>query len=635
MPTGGGKSITFQVPALMMPGLTIVVTPLISLMKDQVDHLRHIGILAYAIHSGMSHDDIVTVLDNCIFGTVKFLYVSPERIASPFFLTKVRHMNVSFITVDEAHCISQWGYDFRPAYLQIARLREHLASDNPIPILALTATATPDVVTDIQQQLHFREGSQVFRMSFRRENITYVVRRTEDKLAEILHILDRVTGSAIIYTMSRGKTKDIARELDKAGIAASYYHAGLDIAVKTKRQADWQEGRLRVIVATNAFGMGIDKPDVRIVIHADIPSSIEAYFQEAGRAGRDGQRSYAVLLVENSYQRTMHKRLLRSFPPKDFIRTVYDYLAYYLEIGVGMGKDCSFIFHPDSFQKMSGLNPAETNSALHILSNAGYIHYEPEPDTHTRVMVTVTRETLNHLDGIPTDADQLLVALLRTYTGIFADYVFIDESYLAMKLDTTPQRIYMLLTYLRQRRIISFVPPRTEPRITYLEHRVPSERLIISSAIYDNLYKVLEQHLEAIEQYITTDNICRQVQLVRYFGEENAKPCRTCDVCVSHRAHKTQPQPDDTQTSAHTADTSTSQQAADAGTTQQGNEIKDFDDTTAATAAILALLNDGKKHPSYELRHLPFQHTIISKALDSLMKENKVGSDITHVWMIS
>ena len=395
MPTGGGKSITFQVPALAMDGVCLVITPLIALMKDQVRKLREYGIKAAAIHTGMKHDDIIAVMENCIFGGYKFLYVSPERLSSELFRTKLRHLKICLLTVDESHCISQWGYDFRPSYLTIADIRKELPE---VPVLALTATATPQVTDDIQDKLGFREKN-VISMSFFRENLSYVVRKTENKLMELKHILDHVPGSGIVYVRNRAETKEVADFLNAEGIPATHYHAGLDQVVKDERQRAWTDNRYRVVVATNAFGMGIDKPDVRTVIHMDIPSSIEAYFQEAGRAGRDGLRSYAVLLHTPGDKRTVSKRISDNFPKEDFIRDVYEKLGFYYEMAVGDGYGCTFSFSLGEFCKHFSLPVLPTDSALRILTRMGYIEYVDEMDYSARLLFTAGRDDLYRMQA--------------------------------------------------------------------------------------------------------------------------------------------------------------------------------------------------------------------------------------------
>ena len=459
MPTGGGKSITFQVPALAQEGVCIVITPLIALMKDQVQNLRSRGIKAAAIYTGLTHDQILQTLENAVFGAVKLLYISPERLSSELFQQKLRHMKVCFICVDEAHCISQWGYDFRPSYLAIADIRR-LVPD--IPVLALTATATPEVVDDIQNRLHFQKKC-VFRMSFERKNLAYVVRRTFNKEQQLVHILQSVPGSAIVYVRSRQRTKEYADLLNKSGIKATFFHAGLDNTLKDQRQMDWQKNKVRVMVATNAFGMGIDKPDVRVVIHIDCPDSLEAYFQEAGRAGRDGQKSYAVLLYDDNDKMKLRKRVVDTFPDKEFICEIYDQLAYFYQIAVGSGYNATFEFPVERFCQTYRHFPIPTISALNILTRAGYIDYRDEDETQARVMFLLGRDDLYRLRDNEPREDAVIVALLRTYTGLFQDYGYIDESIIAQQCDLTPQQVYMILTNLNQKHILSFIPQKHIP----------------------------------------------------------------------------------------------------------------------------------------------------------------------------
>ena len=455
MPTGGGKSIAFQVPALAMEGVCLVVTPLISLMKDQVDRLQNQHIRAAAIYSGMLHSEMITILENCVFGAIKLLYVSPERLGSELFQAKLKHMNVSFITVDEAHCISQWGYDFRPAYLQIANIRKLVPQ---VPILALTATATPMVIDDIQNQLHFR-AKNVFKMSFERKNVAYVVRKTDNKISELLHILQSVPGTAIVYCRSRDRTKQIAQNIEKFGISVTWFHAGLERAEKEQRQNDWQGNKIRVIVATNAFGMGIDKPDVRLVVHADFPSSLEAYFQEAGRVGRDGKKGYAVLLYSpGADERQLKKRGTDTFPPKDYIHTVYNHLAYFYQIGVGSGYGARMEFPIDKFCGIFKHFPIQVNSALHILHRAGYIFYEEDPDTRARVHFLLERDELYRLDALSEKENEVITSLLRNYGGLFSEFRYIDESLLAHEACIDRNEAYMILKGLAKKRIIDFIP---------------------------------------------------------------------------------------------------------------------------------------------------------------------------------
>ena len=462
MPTGGGKSLTFQVPALAMEGVCIVITPLIALMKDQVEHLRRKGVIAAAIYSGMSRREIVAALDNCILGNTKLLYVSPERIGSDIFKTKLEHMKVSFITVDEAHCISQWGYDFRPSYLHISDIRQLKPG---VPVLALTATATPQVIDDIQERLGF-EQKNVFRMSFERKNLAYVVRTTSNKADELLHILNSMSGSAIVYVRSRRHTKEVSELLEKNNISSTFYHAGLDHTTKDERQKAWHDDKKRVMVATNAFGMGIDKPDVRIVIHIDCPNSIEAYFQEAGRAGRDCEKAYAVLLYNNSDKSKLEKRIAEEFPDKETIAKVYEHLAYFYQIAVGSGYGHTFALDLDRFCRSFHHFPTIANSALKILARAGYIEYETEPDSRTRIRFILERDQLYMLQSMTPNEETLIAAAMREYSGLFVDYRYIDESRLAQLTGLTKQEVYLILKSLSQRHIISFIPQRSIPLVT-------------------------------------------------------------------------------------------------------------------------------------------------------------------------
>ena len=531
MPTGGGKSITFQVPALAQEGVCIVITPLIALMKDQVQNLRSRGIKASAIYSGLSHDQIVVTLENAIFGGVKLLYVSPERLSSDLFQKKLRHIKVRFICVDEAHCISQWGYDFRPSYLAIADIRKQLPD---VPVLALTATATPDVVDDIQNRLSFKE-KRVYRMSFARKNLAYVVRRTINKEEQLVHILERVNGSAIVYARSRKRTKEYATLLNKAGIKATFFHAGLDDQVKDLRQHQWQDNQVRVMVATNAFGMGIDKPDVRVVIHMDCPDSLEAYFQEAGRAGRDGQKSYAVLLYDDNDKMKLKRRIADNFPEKDYIRNIYDQLAYYYQIGMGSGYNATFEFPVEHFCYTFKRFPVPTVSALRILTRAGYIDYRDEDDTQARVKFNLERDDLYRLNGNSPQEDAVITALLRTYTGLFQDYVYIDEGILAQYCDLTKQQVYMILSSLSQKRILNFIPQKHIPFIRYTQRRELSERLVISPAVYDDLKARFIERIDRMLEYASSDLVCRSRLLLRYFGETKSCDCGICDVCLKDR----------------------------------------------------------------------------------------------------
>ena len=594
MPTGGGKSITFQVPALAQEGTCLVITPLIALMKDQVQNLHRRGIRAAAIYSGMEHDRILTILENAVFGAVKILYVSPERLSSDLFRTKLRHIKVCFITVDEAHCISQWGYDFRPSYLEIAAIRRELPG---VPVLALTATATPTVIEDIQQRLEF-SAKCVFRMSFERTNLAYVVREAADKSDELLHILNNVRGTAIVYVRSRRRTKETADLLNAAGISATYYHAGLDTADKDERQLSWQRDKVRVMVATNAFGMGIDKPDVRVVVHVDCPDSIEAYFQEAGRAGRDGEKAYAVLLCNGNDQRKLLKRVSDTFPEKDYIRKVYDHLAYYYQVATGSGYNATFEFNVDDFCRKFRHFPIQVHSALKILNRAGYVEYIEEQESLARVMFNLSRDQLYRLDQLEHSEDVVVTALLRNYGGLFVDYGFIDEGLIAHETGLTKPAVYATLKGLAQKRIIHFIPQKQTPYIRYMQRREDSEHLMFPPAVYDDLKSRYANRIAAMLQYMQTSDQCRSRQLLRYFGEENDRDCGQCDVCLS-----------DNQT--------------------QVSNVKTGD----ACQQILALLADGQRHHVSQLRSIALPYEQIETALEQLMIEETLYMEDGYLYL--
>ena len=583
MPTGGGKSITFQVPALAMEGVCIVITPLIALMKDQVHHLRQRGIMAAAIYSGMQHDDIIRILENCILGSTKLLYVSPERLGSGLFQTKLRHMKVSFITVDEAHCISQWGYDFRPSYLQIAEIRR-ICPD--VPVLALTATATPKVVEDICDKLTLSTPHtfNIFRMSFERKNLTYLVSHAMDKRTELIQLLNGEKGAAIVYVRSRRHAREVAELLTEAGLSATFYHAGLEHAVKDQRQRDWQHDRVRIMVATNAFGMGIDKPDVRIVAHYDCPDSIEAYFQEAGRAGRDGQPSRAILLYNAADEPKLRKRISDTFPEKEYIRKVYDHLAYYYQIATGDGYGVSREFNIDDFCRKFNHFPIRVHAALQILQRAGYIEYTEEQDNQARVRFLVTRDDLYRLRGDSPNEERVIIALLRNYGGLFADYGFIDESMIANQCGMKSHEVYQTLKGLSEKHVLHFIPRKQVPYIRYMQRREDSEHVLLSKEVYEERLTQYKERIEAMLRYAKDNSKCRSRQLLEYFGEKDTKDCGQCDVC--HHTSKT--------------------------------------DIQQAKQQILTLLSDRQRHHVTELLRLQLPKEELDKALTYLLQEEYI-----------
>ena len=529
LPTGGGKSITFQVPALTIEGICLVVTPLIALMKDQVDKLNNLNIKAYAIHSGYTFDEISVILDKCIYSDVKFLYISPERIHSDIFIEKLKNINVNLIAVDEAHCISQWGYNFRPSYLNIANLKKVLPN---IPILALTATATPKVIIDIQDKLRFKKQN-VLQSSFERKNLIYMVRKLEDKHQYIINILSKTKGSGIIYVRNRKKTREIAQILIKNSISAHFYHGGLDTVKRTERQNDWMNGKIKVMVATNAFGMGIDKPDVRFVIHYDIPDSIEEYFQEAGRAGRDTKKAYAVLLYSNIDLLQMEQRIKRNFPEIEYIKKVYQALCNYLKIPIGGGKGITYDFKISDFVSEYNLQVIQAYNSLKFLEKDGYIELIDEIDNPSRIHFIVNRDDLYKFQVANIAFDGFIKLILRSYTGLFTDFVKIDENTLAKRANINREQVYNFLVKLSKFGIIKYIPQKRTPLIVFTEERLNEKNLRISKENYQNNKQRYIEKINAVLDYVNNKSKCRSRYLLAYFGQKNTYKCGKCDICKS------------------------------------------------------------------------------------------------------
>lgn len=535
MPTGGGKSIIYQVPTLASTGVCIVITPLIALMKDQVDRLRKHRILAEAIHAGRSHREIDRILDNCIYGDVKFLYISPERIDSEMFRMRCARMDVALIAVDEAYCISQWGYDFRPSYLQIARLRDLCPNT---PILALTASATPKVAEDIMYRLRF-DKPNIKRMSFARSNLSYVVRHTEDKREHLLRIVNNVSGSGIVYVRTREKSETIAQFLQQNGITADFYHGGLGFLSRNLKQEQWINGQNRIMVATNAFGMGIDKADVRFVIHYDICDSLEAYYQEAGRAGRDGKPAYAVLLVSDDDPSRAGQRLRLEFPPLDTIRAVYEKLFNYLQVAIGEGKNRSFSFNIHDFASRMKLYPPTAVNALKILQQNGYLILTDETDNPPRIRFIVQRDNLYRMRVIRRELDHIITVLLRQYSGLFSDFIPIDEQEIAHLSGYQIEHVRELFKQLWQLHIIRYIPGNRSPILMLTEERLPEENVRIAPESYKLREEIAREHVDAIFRYANNQDKCRSLVIQHYFGEQSATPCGRCDLCLERRKNRT------------------------------------------------------------------------------------------------
>ena len=532
MPTGGGKSLTYQIPALAVEGLTIVITPLIALMKDQVDQLRSRGIQAVAVHSGMDSRRIEIALDNCTYGDVKLLYIAPERLATEAFRVRLRRMRVSIIAVDEAHCISQWGYDFRPSYLRIAELREFVPEAT---VLALTASATERVAHDIMYHLGFKE-KHILRSSFARPNLSYVVREVEDKYEHMLRVVNNVEGSGIIYMRTREACEQLAERLKADGISAQFYHAGLPTVERSLRQDDWREDRVRVMVATNAFGMGIDKADVRFVLHYSMCDSLEAYYQEAGRAGRDGRRSYAVMLYTKDDAEKLTRLFKAEFPPIEDIKRVYELVCNYLQVAIGDGEGASFMFNIYDFCHRAHLSSNLVASVLKILEQNGLMTLLEEQDNPARLMFTCSRDALYRLNAGGNDMDALLMAILRSYNGVFSQFRYIDELLLASAANLTPERVHELLRMLWRMHVIRYIPASRSPMIFFDSERLPTADIFISPDSYSRRYAIAEERTSSMLRYAQNETECRGRIIEAYFGDAEAKPCGVCDICLKRRA---------------------------------------------------------------------------------------------------
>ncbi|MCK9398735.1 MAG: RecQ family ATP-dependent DNA helicase [Bacteroidales bacterium] len=528
LPTGGGKSVCFQVPAMALDGVCLVITPLIALMKDQVENLKKKSIKAVAVYSGMHRNEIQIAFDNCVYGDVKFLYLSPERLKTDQFQQIIRKLKVNLLAVDEAHCISQWGYDFRPPYLQIAEIRKFIPD---VPVLALTATATTGVITDIQKNLGFKTEN-VFRKSFERKNLTYVVIKEEDKNGRLLRILKKIAGPGIIYARNRKKTVETAIFLQKNGIKADFYHAGLDVSSRNRRQDAWIKDESRIMVATNAFGMGIDKPNVRLVVHIDLPDSLEAYFQEAGRVGRDEKRAYAVTLFQQADLARLQENLEREFPPVEKIKEIYQALGNYLQLPVGSGKDESFDFEIYAFSRNYNFNPVIVFNALRFLEREGYILMNESMESPSRIHFESSREDIYRFQVENKTLDPFIKLLLRSYSGVFTDFVQVNESELSKRAGIKEEEVVSNLQKLQKAGILSYAKRPGKPQIIFPVERLDMKNLQISPENYHERKRFATIRMEAVMEYITSDEYCRSLMLLKYFGETGATRCGRCDVCL-------------------------------------------------------------------------------------------------------
>ncbi len=528
MPTGGGKSVTYQVYTLSKPGICLVITPLIALMKDQVENLNQRGIKALAIYSGMTSQEIKIAMDHAAWGDYKFLYLSPERIATERFRERIDQLDVNLIAVDEAHCISQWGYDFRPSYLRIAELREMLPD---VPVLAVTATATFQVIDDIQEQLKFRKKN-VLRASYYRSNLVYLVRNEEDKVNYLVKAVQKAKGSGIVYVKSRKLTREISDLLRKNNVSADYYHAGLATKMRSAKQEAWKGGKCRVIVSTNAFGMGIDKADVRFVIHLEAPDSIEAYFQEAGRAGRDGKTAWSVLLYNNSDKIRLHKNVDKTFPEPDVIKRIYEAICNFYQIAVGFGKNRTLEFSMASFASGFSFQITTVYSSLKILQREGFLELTDELDNPSKVYFVVDRDDLYKFQVANAEFDGFIKLLLRSYTGLFTNYVTIDEQLMAQRANVSPDLVYQFLTRLRTLKIIDYIPQKKTPFIIFTRDRIDIGRVKISRENYEDRKADYVRRVDAVIHYASSGHKCRSQLLLQYFGEVESVRCGKCDVCM-------------------------------------------------------------------------------------------------------
>ncbi len=531
MPTGGGKSICFQVPAMAQEGICIVVSPLIALMKDQVENLKSRGIEAVAIFSGMGKREIDILLDNCIYGKIKFLYISPERLLSPLVKERIRHMKVNLFAIDEAHCISQWGYDFRPPYLHLATLRD---LHPKVPFLALTATATERVAQDITERLAFKKDFQIYRKSFERINLSYVVAKEENKFRRLMRVVKQVKGTGIIYVRNRRETQEVARQLTLQGINASFYHAGLSAEERTKRQDDWKSGRVPLIVATNAFGMGIDKPDVRYVVHLDLPDSLEAYYQEAGRAGRDEKKAYAVLLFNGADILQLQKKLAQSFPSVKEIQEIYHHLGNYFQLAYGAGEGVTLSFDIGDFCSRYKLEALKTLNALKILEREEYLALSESVYLPSRVKIVVDHETLYKFQISQPAYDGLLKTLLRSHGGLYDHYMPIKETEIAKRADLNRNEVRKMLQKLESLELVSYLAQTDQPQIAFLTPRAERQHLHINHQYLAERFRIYEHQIQSVIAYANSQS-CRSQQLLAYFDEQNAPVCGVCDWCLDQK----------------------------------------------------------------------------------------------------